>query len=380
MRNRVFGLVITIVLVLTSVAHAQRQSKCDSKKEVEDAYIPPCGPVLLNGGRICPVLRGSNGMLHPNRSEVWAYPDDERNFEVKQMPRNLTRVHDGCIRPRTGYEWVYPDDPRNFAAKPISGSGSGAAVAGTSPAIGSASVAAPQDCNPKDVPGKHGTTNIYRVPFNGDGRGKGVSQSIVVKFTMFDDGRIEAPLTYENDSKEAFCGGVHIRLGDINNNSIAEFYSDPKQCVNGRPVISLGGGVIVRNVDWKLQTTREVACKYAHLYIVPNHNHAATSPTTPPDPYPWIPSGRWAVYEMTGGGIYNQRLRDNETFWLKATNGRRTELESASADPNSVAHLLMAMCEKVGIKCVRNGAIVAVPDGTEFHVLGNVASRGVVTK
>src|SRR5262245_60102736 len=94
-------------------------------------------------------------------------------------------------------------------------------------------VAAQADCSPRVVPGKHGTLNTYRVPFNGDGHGNGISQSIWVNFRMFDDGRIEAPLKYDNDSKEAFCGGVHIRLGDINNNSIAEFYSDPTECVNG---------------------------------------------------------------------------------------------------------------------------------------------------
>jgi len=110
---------------------------------------------------------------------------------------------------------------------------------------------------------------------------------------MFDDGRIEAPLKYDNDSKEAFCGGVHIRLGDMNNKSIAEFYSDPRQCVDGRPLISLGGGPIERNVNWNLQTTREVACKYAHLYIVPNHDHAATSATSSPNPAPAIAGVRF---------------------------------------------------------------------------------------
>jgi hypothetical protein len=132
------------------------------------------------------------------------------------------------------------------------------------------------------VPRKHGTLNIYRVPFNGDGHGHGISQSIWVNFRMFDDGRIEAPLKYDNDSKFSFCGGVHIRLGDVNNKSIAEFYSDPHQCGDGRPLISLGGGAVDTHVRWNLQTTPEVACKYAHLFIEPNHDHPATVPTPPP--------------------------------------------------------------------------------------------------
>jgi len=176
MRNRVFGLVVTTVLALTAVAHAQRQSKCDSKKEVEGAYIPPCGPVSRNGWRNCPVLRASNGTLHPNLDKIWAYPNDQGNFEVKRMPGNLMRFHDGCIRPFSGYEWVYPGDPRNFEAKSILGSDSGTAVASTIPATASESFVAQQDCSPKEVPGKHGTLNRYRVPFNGDGHGHGISQ------------------------------------------------------------------------------------------------------------------------------------------------------------------------------------------------------------
>jgi hypothetical protein len=283
MRHRVFGVVVTTVLALTGMVHAQRQRKCDSKKEVEGAYIPPCSR------NICPVLRAPNGTLHPNLQEIWAYPNDEGNFEVKRMTGNITRQGpDGCLRPRTGYEWVYPDDPRNFDVQPISESDSGAAGASTISAAASESVVVQGDCRPPERPGKHGTLNIYRVPFNGDGHGNGISQSIWVNFRMFDDGRIEAPLKYDNDSKEAFCGGVHIRLGDINNNSIAEFYSDPSQCVDGRPLISLGGGPIERTINWNLKTTGDVACKYAHLYIVPNHDHPATSPNSSPNPAPAI--------------------------------------------------------------------------------------------
>ncbi len=95
MRNRVFGLVVTTVLVLTAVenapvAHAQRQSKCDVKKELEGANSLLCGPVLHR--RICPVLMVSNKMLLPNLAKMW-------------------------------------DHPFNFEAKPITGSGSGAAGA-----------------------------------------------------------------------------------------------------------------------------------------------------------------------------------------------------------------------------------------------------------
>ena len=136
--------------------------------------------------------------------------------------------------------------------------------------------ASAQDCSPSQVSGKHGTINHYTVAFNGDGHGNGVSHSVKVDFQLFDDGRIEAPFRYENDSKEPFCGGIHIRLGDSRNASIAEFYSDPQQCVNGRPLISIGGGVIIQKHDWSLHTTPEVACRYAHLYIVPNFDHPAT--------------------------------------------------------------------------------------------------------
>ena len=118
---------------------------------------------------------------------------------------------------------------------------------------------------------------------------------------MFDDGRIETNLKYENDSKEAFCGGVRIRLGDINNKSIAEFYSDPKTCVNARPLISTGGGAIVKNVKWDLRTTPEVACKYAHLYIVPNHDHAATTSSSP-NPAPAIAGVRFAPSNSVTAG------------------------------------------------------------------------------
>jgi Tectonin domain len=157
------------------------------------------------------------------------------------------------------------------------------------------------DCSPQQVPGKHGTLNIYRVPFNGDGQGNGISHSIWVNFTMFDDGRIEAPLKYDNDSKESFCGGVHIRLGDISNNWIAEFYSDPNQCVDGRPLISLSGGPVDKHVSWNLRTTPEVACRYAHLYIVPNTDHAASSPTlTGPSPCSIAPNPNYACKLGTG--------------------------------------------------------------------------------
>jgi hypothetical protein len=133
-----------------------------------------------------------------------------------------------------------------------------------------------QNCSPAVVPGKHGTPNNYRVPFDGDGHGNGISKSIFVTFTMFDDGRIEAPIRYSNDSKEPFCGGVHIRLGDINNKAIAEFYSDPSRCGDARPLISVGGGPVDQTFTWNFQTTPDVACKYANLYIVPNHNHPAS--------------------------------------------------------------------------------------------------------
>jgi len=154
----------------------------------------------------------------------------------------------------------------------------------TMPATANESSAAQEDCSPTDVPGKHGTLNTYRVPFDGDGNGNGISQSIWVDFTMYDDGRITAPLKYDNASKERFCGGVHIRLGDNANRSIAEFYSDPNHCIDGRP--NLGGPTHEETVEWNLQTTPDVACKYRHLYIVPNRDHPATSSTSSPNEVP----------------------------------------------------------------------------------------------
>ena len=58
MRNRVFGLVVTAVLVLTAVehapvAHAQRQSKCDAKKELEGATACCAAQFCLGASARC---------------------------------------------------------------------------------------------------------------------------------------------------------------------------------------------------------------------------------------------------------------------------------------------------------------------------------------
>jgi hypothetical protein len=134
------------------------------------------------------------------------------------------------------------------------------------------------DCRPADVPGKHGTTNVYRVALDGDRAGHDISQSIWVTFRMFDDGRIEALLKYDNATREPLCGGVHIRLGDADNNAIADFYSNPYWCVNGQPDVhpareNAGDG---ETYTLSLMTTAAVACRYAHLYIEPNYTHRQT--------------------------------------------------------------------------------------------------------
>jgi hypothetical protein len=378
MRTRICGFILVTVFAWSGVAQAQR--KCDNKKAVEGVALPACGPVLNSGGRICPVLRAPDGTLHPNIGYVWAYPNDDNNFEVRPTPGEVTRAN-GCLLPLSGYEWVRPSDSRDFAVRPIGTSNASAvAVRPMTAAASAAASPAQADCSPTDVPGKHGTLNNYRVPFNGDGNGNGISHSIFVAFRLFDDGRIEAPLRYENDSKAAFCGGVHVRLSDKSNNSLAEFYSDPHQCVDGRPLISLSGGPIDRIVSWSFRTSGGVACRYANLYIVPNYDHAASSPESPSasDQYPWIAKpGRWQLYELTGG---MEPLRSNETFWLTAPNGRRAQLESASADAPTVAGLILTMCSQAGILCYRSGNVVAVPESTSFHVLGGVNKGGLLVK
>lgn len=133
-----------------------------------------------------------------------------------------------------------------------------------------------QSCAPDNVPGKHGTPNNYNVPFN-----SGVSHWIKLTFRMYDDGRIEAPLTYENDSvNQTFCGGVHIRLGDSANNAIAHFYSDPTRCMNGKS--PFGGGPSRQTYSWSFRTTPEVACRYAHLFIEPNRDHPDNTSSAAP--------------------------------------------------------------------------------------------------
>ena len=140
-------------------------------------------------------------------------------------------------------------------------------------------VAGAADCRPGQVPGKHGTTSVYRVALDGDRDGQGISQSIWVTFRLFDDGRVEALLKYDNANKEPLCGGVHIRLGDIDNNAIADLYSNPYWCVSGQAdAVSAGvqasGG---ESYNLSLMTTAAVACKYAHLYIEPNYTHRPTA-------------------------------------------------------------------------------------------------------
>ncbi len=215
-----------------------------------------------------------------------------------------------------------------------------------------ARLAIAQDCSPAQVPGKHGTLNIYRVPFNGDGHGHGISHSIWVNFRMFDDGRIEAPLKYDNDSKEAFCGGVHIRLGDLNNNSIAEFYSDPNQCVDGRPLISLGGGPVEKNVNWNLQTTREVACKYAHLYIVPNTNHPATPGTSPQNPPADSRHGTLITFQSCGYQAVGLNVACTNTA-TRRSNAKI--LGTSDTSTTACVSLLYQACSAIGYSCRNEG-------------------------
>lgn len=136
--------------------------------------------------------------------------------------------------------------------------------------------AAVAECPPEDVPGKHGTPNVYRVPVDGDGRGKGIFQSILVTFRMFDDGRIEASLRYDNATQEPFCAGIHIRLDDIHNKALADFYSNPYWCASGHTGAENAEASVGQVYNLSLTTTAEVACNYAHLYIEPNYSHQQT--------------------------------------------------------------------------------------------------------
>ncbi len=214
-----------------------------------------------------------------------------------------------------------------------------------------------QDCSPTQVPGKHGTRNIYRVPLNGDGHGHGISHSIWVDFTMFDDGRIEAPLKYDNDSKEPFCGGVHIRLGDINNNAIAEFYSDPHQCVAGRPLISTGGGPVERHVKWSLQTTSEVACRYAHLYIVPNYDHPATAATPMKNSQGASGHGMLVTLQSCGYQAAGRNVVCSNTA-TGMSNARLLGVNDTST--GACVNLLFQACSAIGYNCRSEGSSLRI--------------------
>lgn len=213
------------------------------------------------------------------------------------------------------------------------------------------SKASSTSCEPSAVAGKHGTLNRYRVAFNGDGRGNGISHSIWVDFRLFDDGRIDAPLTYDNDSKEAFCGGVHVRLEDSRGTKLADFYSNPFQCVGGRPLISLGGGNIVERHPWTVHVSSTVACRYAGLFIEPNTDQTTGSVVehvVGPGMRVTFRSCGYAAPLLTvactnGSGIKNEQL-----------------LGTDDTSPFSCAVKLSKACREVGYRVQQQGATASI--------------------
>jgi len=113
MRTLRCGLFLVGMMAFSWTGYAQH--KCDVKEVKEGAELPPCRQ-LESGGRYCPVLKGRNGMVHPNSDKFWAHPEQKDDYEVVNMPVGLSRAGvDACLEPLPGYAWADPTDKENFA-------------------------------------------------------------------------------------------------------------------------------------------------------------------------------------------------------------------------------------------------------------------------
>jgi hypothetical protein len=78
---------------------------------------------------------------------------------------------------------------------------------------------------------------------------------------LYDDGTIEAPLWFRNDVfGESFCGGVHMELHDLRDNSLLFSADSPTYCIGGK---DLGGHENSATIAWRVATTPEIAPTYA---------------------------------------------------------------------------------------------------------------------
>jgi hypothetical protein len=113
----------------------------------------------------------------------------------------------------------------------------------------------------------------YGVKMNSGG-----SQWIFVHFTVFSDGRIEAPLTYENDTLSGFCGGVHLELHDGPNNLLETFESPRISALTGSPPLAPFGATYLgpqkqaplMRGDSRISISRHFSLNCAACSVAPN--------------------------------------------------------------------------------------------------------------
>lgn len=122
------------------------------------------------------------------------------------------------------------------------------------------------------VPGFQGTVNHYRVGMHA-GCPDRCSQWMNPDFRAFPDGRVESPITIENDSMRGFCGRIRMVVRDAAGldaegrplGRVLGTFVSPKYCIQGKPP----GKAIRYVIPWSFQASPAVGQRGADLYGVP---------------------------------------------------------------------------------------------------------------
>lgn len=120
------------------------------------------------------------------------------------------------------------------------------------------------------VPGFQGTVNHYRVGMH-EGCPQRCSQWMNPDFQAFEDGRVESPITIQNDTLRSFCGAIKITVRDRAGNPpgrILGVFQSATYCIKGK-----GGDTDYRartvRVPWSFRTNPDVGRLGADLYAAP---------------------------------------------------------------------------------------------------------------